>query len=209
MLKKSEKIVVMKDPKDYIEYDDFVRLYNAIQNPRDKMLVYALFWSGRRVSELLKLKVGDIDFKKGEIIYTILKKREPVRMPVPTPKNLVQKFKEYVQANGIENNPDAWLFPSPYKPNEPLTRQQVDVILKKYSKKFGIYTKSGKPLHAHAFRHGLAIFLGERARTPQDVNLIRDILQHSDTSITMYYISRFNRELRMFLNRIVEGIEDL
>ena len=199
---------LMKDPKDYIEYEDFVKLYRSIQNPRDKMLVYALFWSGRRVSELLQLRVGDIDFKRNEIMYTILKKRKPARVPVSAPKNLIQKLKEYITNNGIDNDPNALLFPSPYKPSKPLTRQQVDVILKKYSKEFGIYTKAGNPLHAHAFRHGLAIFLGERARTPQDAKLIQDILQHSNVSLTMYYVSRFNKELRIFLDNVIKDIEE-
>lgn len=61
--------------KEYLEPSEVVRLENAAENPRDRLLIHFLFRLGCRVSEALSLTVAGIDFESGRVNIVHLKSR--------------------------------------------------------------------------------------------------------------------------------------
>lgn len=61
--------------KAYLEPDEIKLLEAATTNLRDKLLIRLLFYLGCRVSEVLALKVEDIDFERGMVAIERLKAR--------------------------------------------------------------------------------------------------------------------------------------
>ena len=66
----------------YIEPDEVTLMEQAASNLRDKLLIRLLFYLGCRISEVLSIKVDDIDFTQGTVTIIHLKRR--VRLSCPT-----------------------------------------------------------------------------------------------------------------------------
>lgn len=112
---------------------------NQDQTPlgqRNKMLIYMLYTTGVRVSELISIQLADIHYDTG--MLHIRGKGGKMRI-VPLMQETLTALKIY--SAGINSN---LLFP--------LTRQAVSSIIKKLLKKTTIV----KPISAHTFRHSLA-----------------------------------------------------
>ena len=67
--------------KAYLEPDEVVKLEQAAEYLRDRLLIRLLFHLGCRVSEALGIKAGDIDFKQGLVTIQHLKQR--IRLSCP------------------------------------------------------------------------------------------------------------------------------
>jgi len=60
--------------KAYLNPEEVTRLENEATNLRDRLLIRVLFYAGCRISEVLALKVEDIDFAQGTITVRHLKR---------------------------------------------------------------------------------------------------------------------------------------
>ena len=67
--------------KAYLEPDEVVKLEQAAEYLRDRLLIRLLFHLGCRVSEALGIKAGDIDFKQGLVTIQHLKQRIKLSCP--------------------------------------------------------------------------------------------------------------------------------
>jgi integrase/recombinase XerD len=67
--------------KAYLEPDEVVRLEQAAEYLRDRLLIRLLFHLGCRVSEALGIKASDIDFKQGLVTIQHLKQRIKLSCP--------------------------------------------------------------------------------------------------------------------------------
>ena len=67
--------------KACLEPDEVVRLEQAAEYLRDRLLIRLLFHLGCRVSEALGIKAGDIDFKQGLVTIQHLKQRIKLSCP--------------------------------------------------------------------------------------------------------------------------------
>lgn len=206
--------VPMRDNRGYIPWS---KIQNLITSPdrwgkrtakRDKMLLYTLAFSGRRISEVVRgpknktwLQYGirrrDIDESEMFIHFVILKKKERKRQPIPVPAMLVRDLLLYCQTNNIRE--DGWVFP--------ITRQRADQIVKFYANKVGLVNigsddaQRNKP-HCHHFRHSLAVHMAKHANSPMDGLIIQEMLQHSFRSTTDHYFKYGRRDVRKFLDRL-------
>ena len=61
--------------KAYLEPEEIIKLEQAAEYLRDKLLITLLFHLGCRVSEALGLRIKDIDFKQGTVTIEHLKTR--------------------------------------------------------------------------------------------------------------------------------------
>ncbi len=61
--------------KAYVEPEEITRMEQAASNLRDKILIHLLFRLGCRISEVLSIKVDDIDFVQGTVMIVHLKRR--------------------------------------------------------------------------------------------------------------------------------------
>src|SRR5512135_415479 len=67
--------------KAYLEPEEVERLEQAAEYLRDRLIIRMLFHLGCRVSEVLGIEVGDIDFKQGKVTIEHLKTRLKLSCP--------------------------------------------------------------------------------------------------------------------------------
>jgi len=145
--------------------DDFCGL-------RDKAILEFLYSTGARVSEMVSLKISDIDLISG-IAKVMGKGRKERLLPLGEPAILsIKKYLDLRKDN------------SPYflvnKNGKPLTDRGVRYILYKYIKKYALSFK----ISPHIFRHSFATHLLNRGA---DLRSVQELLGHSSISTTQVY----------------------
>jgi Site-specific recombinase XerD len=103
----------------FITYDELNKLLENAENYRDKLVIKFLFYTGVRVSELIKIKKNDIIFEDGFVKVYGKGGKERI---VPIPKELLNELKDYINKINTEN-----IFP--------LSSRQVERIIKYIAKK--------------------------------------------------------------------------
>ncbi len=178
--------------------------------------LFRLLWtSGRRVSEVLPLKVNDIDFINHKIRFKILKKRKRITEPI-TKKKYYVSDKNYFKWKDIDSRTletikhhifisklrkEDYLFYNTWNDKKPLSRQMVDLVLKKACKHIGIDYVGVKKPHCHHFRHSFSVDLAHRLKTPADLIKLKNALEHESIGTTEGYL-QFSPEIK-------EELEDL
>jgi integrase/recombinase XerD len=177
--------IPMKDPADYLDYEECERFIDAAQNMKDRIILGLLWKCGLRAFEVGYLRKKSI-VEDDECIIVFGKGKRRQRVPV-TP-DLMGWMKTFTA--GFE--PEDYLFPTKAECKH-LTRFAVFRLVKKYSKITGIeVTKANRPMHPHAFRHSLAIFLVKMGVPLPKVQMI---LRHSSLVPTTYYLQFSKEEL--------------
>jgi integrase/recombinase XerD len=140
---------------------------------RDRALLEVMYASGLRVSEVISIKVSDIELDAG--ILTCIGKGGKQRK-VPLGKSAVEWLKSYLtvrnRKSGAQN-----LFVSPN--GKPLNRQIIFKLVKKYAEKAGLENVS-----PHKLRHTFATHLLQNGADSRSVQVM---LGHSDISTTQIY----------------------
>ena len=142
-------------------------------------LIYAC---GLRVSELVNLKIDEIDFDD-EIGYVRQGKGRKDRI-FNIPKFLRAKLQKQVNAQREINS--EFLFSGP---KGKLSTRNIQKIVEKAVKKAGI----NKSVHVHTLRHSFATHLLEDG---VDIRKIQELLGHSDLSTTQIYTHISKKELK-------------
>ena len=86
--------------KAYVEPQEVAQMEKVVSNLRDKLLVRLLFHLGCRISELLAIKVADIDFEHATI--TILHLKTRIRLSCPKCRAALAKGPQFCPACGIQ-----------------------------------------------------------------------------------------------------------
>lgn len=201
--KKFEMLEPMKDPKDYLEIKDILVLFENAKNLRDKALIYTLFFTGKRVSEVLAIQTNDVFWEQNSIHFTILKKKTPRKSLKPVHKKVISVLHKYMTEERLIYHENAFVFYSKVKGwKYPMSRQRVDQILKEYGKKLRIKTKAGRLPHAHCFRHSFALWVASMLKTPADLLTLKKMMDHSSTELTAYYAERTVGEMKKFWENV-------
>ena len=150
---------------------------------RNKMMLYLLYVSGMRISELVHLKITDIHFDTGFIAVRGKGGRDRM-IPIPMP--MLELLKKYISEvhkvflHRTKKQTD-YLFPIIYgKKIKPISRQSFWGILKK------LWAKTGnkRPISPHKLRHSLATHLLRRGA---DLRSLQMILGHENLSTVQIY----------------------
>lgn len=147
---------------------------------RDKALLEILYGSGLRASELINLKVSDINLDQGFI--KCLGKGSKERI-VPIGRSAIEAVKLYLSLSRkrlLKNKQSEILFLD--RKGSPLTRQGLWFIIKKYVKKTAVKSSTSP----HTFRHSFATHLLERGA---DLRSVQEMLGHANISTTQIYTS--------------------
>jgi len=180
---------IMIDPRGYITEEQVQLLLNSCKNLRDYLFVLMLFHSGRRISELIQLKVKDINFNEGLIAWNILKKRTPIKKYIAIDNLAMAYLYKYIQALRLTSNERLFAF----------NRQRANTIIKKIGKRVGIENIGDKKLHCHNFRHGHAVYLLKHGGNIREVQLSLD---HSRLEQTAQYLQFTQEDLRNKMNEV-------
>jgi len=86
--------------KTYLEPEEVIKLEQAAEYLRDKLLIRLLFHLGCRVSEALGIGVSDIDFKQGRVTIEHLKAR--IKLSCPDCSTRLSKMHKFCPGCGIK-----------------------------------------------------------------------------------------------------------
>ena len=143
---------------------------------RDQAMLELLYASGLRVSELVTLKVSDIDLQRG--VVKVFGKGSKERL-VPMNDVAQKKIAIYLRDARSALRPVAdRLFLN--RSGTGLTRQAVFKLIKRYALQAGVH----KHISPHTFRHSFATHLLEGGADLRSVQLL---LGHADLAATELY----------------------
>jgi integrase/recombinase XerD len=155
---------------------------------RNKVMLYLLYVTGLRISELTGLKITAIAWDTG--FLQVDGKGGKQRM-VPLPMPMIALLKEYVSAA----KPADFLFPIKYAGTvRPITRQAFWGILKQLCKKAGI----NRSISPHQLRHSLATHLLQRGA---DLRSLQMLLGHENLSTVQIYTHVETSHLRQVYDK--------
>ncbi|MBU6154691.1 MAG: tyrosine recombinase, partial [Bdellovibrionales bacterium] len=143
---------------------------------RDRCMIYLLYATGLRVSELIALEVRRVDTEAGLLI--VMGKRGKERA-VPFPSmvsRLLVDYKNQVRESFVPKSENLFLG----KNGHPLTRQAFWKTLKKIAIIAGIPTN----LHPHMLRHTFATDL---LKSGMNLRILQGLLGHADLQTTQVY----------------------
>jgi len=143
---------------------------------RDSAMLELLYSSGLRVSELVKIKLGDIHFDAGFV--RIMGKGAKERV-VPVNTRALEKMKRYMEKERpetLKKKQSIYLFVT--RMGKPMSRQRFWQTLKAIGK------QSGLDISPHTIRHCFATHLLEGGA---DLRSVQKMLGHSDISTTQIY----------------------
>ena len=149
------------------------RLFNAIKNPKHRLMIELMYSAGLRVSELLNLKAKDFDENNG----WVRKGKGNRDRPFIVAENLKERIAGYINLNKL--NDSDFLFKGWKKSR--MSPSTIQAIVKKASKK----AKIRKNVHPHTLRHSFATHLIENDYNVSDV---QSLLGHSSMDTTMIYV---------------------
>ena len=168
-------------------------IFNAVTNSKHKAILMVTYSGGLRVSEVVNLKIEDIDSVRMQIRveqskgkkdrYTLLAKR--------TLLELRNYFLEY--------HPKIWLFEG--QAGEQYSVRSIQAIMKEAVQKAGIKKK----VSVHTLRHSFATHLLENGT---DLRYIQTILGHSSSKTTEIYTHVTTKGFNQIKNPIDNFMND-
>lgn len=161
----------------FLTEEEVIKLINAPNEKtligfRDKLILIFLYSTGMRVSEIVSLKVSQLDLDKGEVIITGKGKKDRVIFLTEELKDLIRKY-----LNKRKKNSNV-LFIN--RNGKPLTDKGIRLLVEKYAKKVVPYKK----VTPHTLRHTFATHL---LTNGADLRVVQELLGHTKLSTTQIY----------------------
>ncbi len=153
---------------------------------RDRAMLELLYGTGMRVSELVGLKLNDINM---EMSYVVCSNQDKMRV-VPfndKAKNALKLYIDNVRGKMVAEDASEYLFTN-YS-GETMSRQGFWKIIKGYGKKAGI----NKDITPHTLRHSFAAHMVQNGA---DLGAVQEMLGHADISTTQIYAQIKNPKIR-------------
>lgn len=147
--------------------------YLKVRNKRDYVMFMFGIYSGLRISDILQFRVRDV---RGKDFISQREKKTKKEKRFPINKELKVIIEDYIS----DKRDFEFLFKSPGKPNQPITRQQAYNILSSAGKQFGL-----ESIGTHTLRKTFGYHMYKQTG---DAALIMDIFNHCDIHYTLRYI---------------------
>ena len=169
------------------------KLFNALSNKKHKAMLFTAYSAGLRVSEIVNLKIADVDSKRMQIFISRAKgKKDRYVNLSPLLLDILRKYvKEYSPA------PRVYLFESE-QTMQPYPVRTIQQIFSNAKRAAGI-TKS---VGIHSLRHSFATHLLDKGT---DIKYIKDLLGHFNIKTTERYLHVSKKQLV----NIVSPFDDL
>lgn len=151
---------------------------------RNRVMFELMYASGLRVSELVNLKISDIDCYQCLVRVEGKGKKERI---IPFYKKLLPLLEEYLCIRNKNEITNDFLFLN--SRGDKLTSRGVQYILDKIGKKSGLKMK----LHPHMLRHSFATHLLNKG---VDIRIVQELLGHESLSTTQIYVHLTKEQLQ-------------
>ncbi len=174
------KIVAPKSKKRlpvFIEENQIENLLNEVEfdegfiGERDKLIIELFYVTGIRLSELINIKIFDINFSNS--LIKVLGKRNKERL-IPLSINIVNELQTFVKKHNLNN----YLFTN--LGGTKVYTKLVYRVVKKYIGRISSVNKKSP----HILRHTFATHM---LNNGADINAIKELLGHANLSATQVY----------------------
>ena len=175
----AENIESPKIPKSLpktITIEEAFTLLNAPKNIRDKTVLYLLYGTGMRVSELSDLNIKNLDLKN-RLIRIVEGKGGKDRI-IPLPDLIIPIIEEYLVSRRKDTDSPALIL---NRSGQRLTSRSIQRLVKKYKEQANFQEKKVTP---HTLRHAFATHL---LANSVDIRVIQELLGHASLSTTQLY----------------------
>jgi site-specific recombinase XerD len=186
---------VLKRPKEYYDLprakkpeqlpavfaeEEIKKLITATENLKHRSMLCLAYAGGLRVSEVINLKIADIDSKRMVIILRQAKGKKDRQVMLS--EKLLLLLREYFKVY----KPDVWLFEG--QAGGQYSSRSVQEVIQQAKEKAGIKKKGS----IHALRHSFATHLFEAGT---DLISIKELLGHTSLRTTMVYTHVSKKQL--------------
>jgi integrase/recombinase XerD len=169
--KKIPRIIGSEEVSDLLKKPE-----GKILSLRDRAMLGIIYSSGLRASEVINIKMGDINFEAGFI--TVIGKGSKQRV-IPVNELAIETVTEYIEKlrpEILKKRTSQFLFIA--KGGKPMTRQRLWQLIKTYS------AGSSVNISPHTLRHCFASHLLDGGA---DLRALQKMLGHTDISTTQIY----------------------
>jgi integrase/recombinase XerD len=149
---------------------------NSLKSLRDQAILYTLYGTGLRVTELISLKKSDINLSEKQ--FSVIGKGSKLRSVFMTTQ-AGEKLKNFLLARADESD-FLFISLSGNSYGESLSRNSVEFLVKHYAELVGIQKK----VTPHTLRHSFATSL---LRKGADIRSVQALLGHSSITTTQIY----------------------
>lgn len=195
----TELLVAPKIGASLPRYLDYPRVNELLAAPRvdsatglrDGAMLHLLYATGVRVSELIKLRISDLDALGGTV--RVIGKGNKQRL-VPVGKEALRSLEDYLgqqRPHLLKGQISPYLFVTAR--GTPLTRQGFWKLLRGHGRSAGIF----RGLSPHVLRHTVATHLLEGGA---DLRSVQTILGHADIGTTQIYTHVMRSRLRQTID---------
>lgn len=155
-----------------IDTKDIAKMLKVIENPKHKLILSLCYGMGLRVSEIVHLRITDIDSGRMQVLIAGAKGKKDRYV------NLPQSILESLRAYYLNYKPQYYLFEGQY--GGQYTVRSAQAVFKNAMKK----AKINKRVGIHSLRHSYATHLMEYGT---DIAFIQKLLGHNDIKTTLIY----------------------
>jgi integrase/recombinase XerD len=160
---------------------DIQKLFDVTTNPKHKLMLQLCYGMGLRVSEIVKLKITDIDSKRMQVLIENAKGKSD--RYVNLPESVLTLLRNYYKTY----KPNYFLFEGQHGGEYSI--RSVQAVFKNGMR----LAKINKPVGIHSLRHSYATHLLEYGT---DMAFIQKLLGHSDMKTTMIYAKISKKEIQ-------------
>ena len=187
VLKREKVFVEIPRPKKpsklpkFINAQDIKKMFEVTENRKHNLILKLCYGMGLRVSEIVNLKIRDIDSKNMQVLVERAKGKKDryVNLPESVLDALRTYYKEY--------KPKEYLFEGQYGGKYSL--RSVQNVFKAALKKANI----NKQVGIHSLRHSFATHLLEAGT---DISYIQQLMGHNDIKTTLIYAEVGKKNLK-------------
>ena len=154
---------------------------------RNWVLINYFLATGNRISTVINIKIGNIDFDSGMIKLDKTKNRK--QQIIPLNNTISDILKEYLMYRGGES--DEYLFPT--QDGMQMQRQGMSTAIERYNRSRGVSKKS-----VHLFRH---TFAKKWILNGGDIFTLKELLGHSSLDMVKEYVNMYSIDLKEQYNK--------
>jgi integrase/recombinase XerD len=160
---------------------DIKKLFEVTTNLKHNTMLKLCYGMGLRVSEIVNLKITDIDSKNEQVFVERAKGKKD--RYVNLPNSILEQLREYYKAY----RPKKYLFEGQY--GNQYSKRSAQQVFKDALQK----AKINKAVGIHALRHSFATHLLEAGT---DITFIQELLGHNDLKTTLRYTHVSQKDLK-------------
>ena len=197
----------------YLTPEKLQRLWEAVDDSRDKLILKLIFELGCRVGEFARIQLKHLNFEDCAIFFPAENTKTDERRTSFIPKDLMNDLKDYLKRQGLVTKreerikkPDAYLFPG-RNGRGYITTRALQKMFQKYIEKAGldeVYAEDskGRQLHKytiHSLRHSHVRYYTTYKKL--DLASVQQQVGHKSLQTTQIYTRLTDEDVRKSYER--------